>query len=124
MLPHMVEYGRRTQELPAPPHVVWSDLRTPRREGVRAWLDLQDDERAPAILEADEPTRIVWSSLWPDRPDDRIELIIAPYESETALEFVWSAPEGSDVPSAGRIGHVRKRLNVLLFGELRYSYGQ
>lgn len=44
--------------------------------GVQRWLRLRPREVWPEILEADAPTRVVWSSLWPVSPGDRIEFHI------------------------------------------------
>lgn len=59
------EIGSRAQILPAPPHVVWRSLTAPDEPGTRAWLapGLLADEVVPTVLESDEPTRVVWSTL-------------------------------------------------------------
>lgn len=118
----MIEYGRRRKDLPAPPAVVWADLCEPRLTGTRAWLSLLSDEQPPTILECEEPTRVVWSSLWRRRPDDRIEFAIGPNGTGCWLEFAVFAPD--ELPTTSLTGHIRQRLNELLFGELRYTYGQ
>ena len=119
----MEERGRRRQKLPAPPWVVWADLVERRAEGTRAWLELLDDEQRPEVLSAVENERVVWSSLWPHRPDDRVEFTLAPDGAGgTVLEFVWLA--GDPEPTPAKIGHICKRLTVLVNAELRLSYGQ
>lgn len=118
----MQELGRRRQTMPPPAHVLWADLASPRRSGSRVWLDLLDDEQWPSVMDQVEGERVVWSSLWPHRPDDRIVLEVAPGSGGSTLEFVWLA--GDPPPADSTIGHVRQRLNRLLFGELRFSYGQ
>jgi hypothetical protein len=42
--------------------------------------------------------------------------------SDTALTFTLLA-EG-DVPDESKTGHIRRRINHLLFADLRFSYGQ
>lgn len=42
--------------------------------------------------------------------------------SETLLRFTLLTPEA--LPEAGKIGHLRRRLNHLLFADLSFSYGQ
>lgn len=116
----MIECGRRRKSMPAPPHVVWADLRTPKQEGVRAWLTLLDDEVPPTVLEADQPSSLVWSSLWPSRPDDQVVLTVAPDGPGSTLEFRWLA--AGDAPSESTTSHIRRRLNFLLYGALRTSY--
>ncbi|MEP9364963.1 hypothetical protein ABLE68_18515 [Nocardioides sp. CN2-186] len=118
----MIEYGRRAQKLPAPPRVVWESLAEPRRLGARPWLSLVRDEVDPTVLEAAPPERIVWSSLWPDRPDDRIVFTLTPVGMETSLEFALLTPE--EAPDQSTTGYLRKRMNFLLFADLRFSYGQ
>ncbi len=74
------------------------------------------------MLEADAPTRVVWSSLWPSRPNDRVVLELSALGQETALRFTLLTPD--DPPDESRTGHLRRRLNHLLFADLRFSYGQ
>ncbi len=117
----MIEYGRRTRTLPPPPHVVWDDLVHPTRAGVRAWLDLLDDEVPPRVLTSQEPSLVVWSSLWVRRPDDQVRLELAPTLGETALTFTLLA--AGEPPDQSLTGHIRKRINHLLWADLRFSYG-
>ena len=37
---------------------------------------MADDEMEPTVVEATRPGLVVWSSLWPDRPNDRIRFTI------------------------------------------------
>jgi hypothetical protein len=118
----MIEIGSRRRTLPAPPRVVWQSLTEPRRSAGRPWLVLLDDEVEPTIVEAAEPYRVVWSSIWPSRPHDRIEFDIAPDGDGTALRWTLRTPD--DAPDASKTGHIRYRMNVLINQYLRYSYGQ
>ena len=118
----MQEYGRRKRQLPAPPSVVWEDLVAPRDEGSRAWLRLRPDEVHPRILESEEHTRVVWSSLWPTRPKDVLVLELSAEGGSTALEFTLLGH--GDLPDESRTGHIRKRVNEILYADLRFSYGQ
>ncbi|WP_148616004.1 hypothetical protein [Nocardioides rubriscoriae] len=118
----MIEIGSRTRRLPAPAHVVWASLVEPRRPGARAWLDLLADEVDPTVVSATAPTRVVWSSLWPGRPDDEIYLDLSRVGLETALGFTLLTPD--EMPDEATTNHLRHRLNRLLFGDLRLSYGQ
>lgn len=119
----MIELGSRTRKLPAPPSVVWRSLAEPERQGARPWLGLLPDEVAPTVLEAEEPRWLTWSSLWPSRAQDvvRFELAASP-DGGTALTFRLLT--GGGVPDASKLGHLRRRVNQLLFGDLRASYGQ
>lgn len=123
----MIELGRRTRELPAPPHVVFESLTDLTRPQARPWLVLLEDEVAPRVLRSETPHTVVWSSLWPSRPRDEIHLRLtprdpAPSSTTTMLEFTLLTPD--DEPDASKLGHLRKRLNHLLFADLRFSYGQ
>lgn len=118
----MIEYDRRTRRLPAPPRVVWADLSHPRRNSTRNWLALLSDEVEPDVLEPAPPRRLAWSSLWPSRPDDRVVFELVDRHGETALTFILLS--AVDPPDDSKTGHIRKRMNQLLFAELRYSYGQ
>jgi hypothetical protein len=62
----------RDQPAPAPAPVVWQSLTDPRRGTARQWLDLLADEVEPQIVDSVYAEMVVWSSLWPDRPDDQI----------------------------------------------------
>lgn len=129
----MIEIGRTTRTLPAPPSVVWRSLMDPHEPGARPWLALLPDEVEPRVLQAQEPHTVVWSSLWPDRPDDEIHLELSAAESGTALTVTLltadarlAAGEGveRDPADADLVRHLRRRLSVLFFADLRYSYGQ
>lgn len=118
----MIEIGRRRRSLPAPPHVVWQSLAEPRTQHARPWLNLLDDEVEPAIVDAAAPTRVVWTSIWPSRPHDRIEFDLEPDGDGTAL--TWTVRTPDEAPDASKTGHIRYRMNVLINQDLRYSYGQ
>ncbi len=118
----MIEIGSRAQKLPAPPSVVWGSLIQPQRQQSRAWLVLASDELAPRILEAEEFHRVVWSSLWPSRPNDEVHFALEANGFEALLGFTLLTPDGP--PDQSTVGHLRYRLNHLLFADLRYSYGQ
>jgi hypothetical protein len=94
---------------------------SPRSHGTRAWLDLLPDEVAPRVLESERPSRVVWSSLWPSRPDDCVVLELSEELGGTALRFTLRA--AGDPPDDSKTGHIRKRMNHLLFADLRFSYG-
>lgn len=116
-------YGLRSQHLPASPEAVWGSLTNPRDPKARQWLGLLEDEIDPVVVDSVRPTSVVWSSLWPSRPNDQIVLdLTAGKSGGTDLRFTLLTPD--DLPDASKTGHIRKRVNTLLFGDLRYSYGQ
>jgi hypothetical protein len=119
----VIEIGSRARMLPAPPTVVWESLVEPHRPGGRPWLTLLPDEVEPRVLAAERPDRVVWSSLWPSRPRDQVHFaLMAVAGSGTSLRFTLCTPD--DVPDQSKTGHLRRRLNQLLFADLRFSYGQ
>jgi hypothetical protein len=119
----VIEYGDRTRYLPAPPHVVWEDLVARKSVGARAWLVLHPGEVQPELIESEPPSLVVWSSLWPVRPNDLVRMTLAPRaRSETALRFVLLA--AGEAPDEVLTRYIRRRVNELLYGELRESYGQ
>jgi hypothetical protein len=118
----VIEIGARARKLPAPPSVVWESLVEPHRQGARRWLNLLSDEVEPRVLAAEKPNRVVWSSLWPSRPSDQVLFELMAVGGETSLRFTLLTPD--EVPDQSKIGHLRRRLNHLLFADLRFSYGQ
>jgi uncharacterized protein YndB with AHSA1/START domain len=119
----VIEIGSRARTLPAPPAVVWDSLVDPRRPGTRQWLHLLADEVDPTVLAAEKPGRATWSSLWPSRPHDQIHFALtAERDGGTLLRFTLLTPD--EPPDQSKTGHLRRRLNQLLFADLRYSYGQ
>lgn len=118
----MIEIGSRAKRLPAPPWVVFDSLVEPHKPGTRPWLNLHRDEVEPRVLESERPKRVVWSSLWPSRPNDQVHFDLATAGDETLVKF--SLLTSDDPPDDKIAGHLRYRMNVLLFADLRYSYGQ
>jgi hypothetical protein len=118
----VIELGSRERAQPPPSHIVWASLADPWRPGGRPWLDLHSDEVKPRILRAVEPELVVWSSLWPERPDDEIRFDIRPARNGCSLRWTLSTP--GEVPEQAVLGHLRHRLNFLINAQLRYSFGQ
>jgi hypothetical protein len=115
--------GSREKVLPAPPHIVWRSLARPHDPAARPWLRLDEDEVEPRVLVAEEPGLVVWSSLWPRRPDDVVRLELrAVADGGTALR--WTMTTEDEPPDASATEHFRHRLDHLLWADLRLSYGQ
>lgn len=113
--------GERARRLPAPPHIVRADLAAARTDGLRAWLDLARDEQAPQVVDG-TAGELIWSGLWPGEPRVRVRFTVESAGSDTQLRFVIESPTPIEDPS--RIGHYRRRINELLWRDLRASYGQ
>lgn len=119
----MIELAARGRKLPAPPRVVWRSLAEPHEVGARPWLRLLDDEVEPRVPRSVENRSLVWSSLWPSRPRDEVWLDVTDAgNGETLLTFRLLTHD--EVPDESKLGHLRFRLNCLLFADLRFSYGQ
>jgi hypothetical protein len=93
-----------------------------RTGGPVARRNLKDDEIEPRVVSATKPDRVVWSTLWPSRPNDQVHFELTAVASETLLRFTLLTPD--DPPVESKTGDLRRRLNQLLFAELRFSYGQ
>jgi hypothetical protein len=84
-----VEELASKEKTQAPPAwVVWDALADPGHPGSSAWLDLADGEVAPQVLEASRPALVVWSSLWPDRPRDRVRFELRPKDAAARCDGV------------------------------------
>lgn len=57
---------------------------------------------------------------WPGRPADKIVFELGDRHSETVLTCIF--PSAGDPPDRSKAGHIRKRMNQLLFAELRNTY--
>ncbi|QRY86714.1 hypothetical protein JVY00_07260 [Tsukamurella tyrosinosolvens] len=112
----------RRRNLPAPPRVVCADLAAPAPRTVRHWLRLTDDEVAPTVLQVEAPSRVEWSSLWPDRPDLRVVFSLEPGDGGSDVHWALYADEPLPGPEYTR--HVARRVSTLVFADLRYTYGQ
>ncbi|MEW2478345.1 hypothetical protein AB0876_02025 [Mycobacterium sp. NPDC049093] len=124
MLRGVFEIGSRQRNLPAPPHVVFEDLTAPNRSEARPWLHLLDDEVPPAVLECREPDFVVWSSLWPRRPDARIIFELPQGGPGGGTDLRWTLTVDEPAPDETVAGHMRKRVNTLIHANLRSTYGQ
>ena len=120
----MVELGSRQRNLPAPPHVVFEDLTAPNRSAVRRWLRLLDDEVEPVVLGSQAPAYVVWSSLWPRRPDARITFELPQGGPGGGTDLRWTLGVDDPAPDESLTGHMRKRINTLIHANLRSTYGQ
>jgi hypothetical protein len=101
---------------------VFEALTDPTRPQGRQWLELAKDEVPPRVLEARHPHVVVWSSLWPSRPNDQIRFDLDQVGSGCSLRWTLFTPD--DPPDEKLLGHMRYRLNYPINGQLRFSFGQ
>ena len=118
----MEEIASRRRNQPAPPPVVFDDLCDPTRQPIRPWLHLLDDEVAPVVVESERPNRVVWSSLWLERPDARLQFDLSPADGGTDLR--WTLLVDEPLPDDRLTRHMRHRIGELINANLRYTYGQ
>lgn len=83
-----------------------------------------DDEVAPVVLESREPEYVLWSSLWPRRPDARITFQLLEGGHGGGTDLRWTLTVDEPAPDESLTGHLRKRINTLVHANLRYTYGQ
>ena len=119
----MIEVGQRTRNQPAPPWAVHDALVEPDRDPSRPWLSLLVDEQPPTIIESVRPGLVVWSSLWPHRPDAVIRFDL-PADTGGGTDLTWTLLVEEPEPHLAQLGHFRKRINQLINADLRYSFGQ
>lgn len=80
------------------------------------WVRLRPREVMPEVLEHERPGRVVWSSLWPVSPEDRIQFHLRPDGAGSAIRFEWTT---KSPPDERGIGLVRHHLNEMIAGHLR-----
>lgn len=115
----MIAIARRRRSLPPPPRFIHEALVDPDRDPVRPWLTLHDDEQRPRILESEPPHLVVWSSLWPWRPEARIR-----FDIEPGGIVEWTLYVDEPAPDDDTIIRMRKRINQLINVNLRFTFGQ
>jgi hypothetical protein len=81
------------------------------------WVRLRPGEVMPKVLEHDRPHHVAWSSLWPVSPHDRIDFYLRSDGQGSAIRFVWRSPRP---PDDRGIGLVRRHLNKMIAGDLRW----
>ena len=117
------DLGSRAKTQPPPAHIVFDSLRDPHELSTRHWLTLLPDEVEPRILEQVRPRLVVWSSLWPARPRDIVRYELSPDGGGGCLlRWTLLSPEAAS-PSEAQLGHLCRRLNVLINEKLALSYG-
>jgi hypothetical protein len=119
----MLSAGYRKRSQPPPPRVVFEALTEPDHDPARPWLFLLADEQPPEILEAVEPSLVVWSSLWTTRPDARVRFDLAPDDAGGTM-LAWTLQLADPMPDDSKLGHLRRRLNILINASLRATWDQ
>lgn len=118
----LVELARRRKGQAPPPSIVWESLRGPFPLDSGDWLHLGPGETAPVVLDQSEPRLVVWSSIWEDEPELRIEFSIEPDRGGSLVLWRLLGPEGQLNPED--LGRRRHRLNQLINGQLRNTFDQ
>ncbi|APE34022.1 hypothetical protein BOX37_08595 [Nocardia mangyaensis] len=115
--------GSRKRNQPAPPHAIFESLTNPDRDPTRPWLNLLRDEQRPTVLDSTYPHFVVWSSLWPRRPDARLQFDL-PSDGGSGTDLRWTLYVDDPLPDDSTTGHLRHRIDKLINANLRRSYGQ
>lgn len=101
-----------------PPSVVWEALGDPLAPSRGyVWFDQRPGEVAPEVLAHEQPHRLLWSSIWADQPDLRIELLVEADGSGSVV--TWSLLGRAGQLDADDLKRRRYRLNQLVNGRLR-----
>jgi hypothetical protein len=120
----VIVIGSRVRKQPPPPSVVFEALVQPDRDPSRAWLELLDDEVRPRVTRSRPPFMVEWSSLWVKRPDLIVRFDVEPENGGQGTQLRWTLLADEPPPEDALVGHLRKRLNVLINANLRYTFGQ
>lgn len=121
----VIEAARRRKSQPAPPHVVFEALTQPDRDPQRPWMRLEPDEVRPAVLHAEPPHDLLWSSLWPAHPRALVHIQLDQRTDDSGADLTWSLllpQDTGDVVGADEIRALRRRLNRLINGHLREAF--
>ena len=120
------EIDSRCRSQAPPAHVLFEALCEPSRDPQRPWLDLLDDETPPRILESHYPDSVTWSSIWKDRPDAIIQFDLTRDAAGHGVgtDLRWTLYLDDPPPADELVGQMKFRLNLLINGNLRYSFGQ
>lgn len=118
----MIDVAHRRRGQAPPPWVIFERLANPGDQGTRPWLFLRANEVGPSVLDATHPSAVVWSSLWPQRPDAKVRFDIQPSE-HGGSDLTWTLSVDQPVPDEVTIRSMRKRVNELINGKLRSSFG-
>lgn len=117
----MLEIASRRRKQAPPRWVVFEALTQLDRKFRVDWLSLGDGEVRPKILQSVEPELVVWSSIWPWRPDAKIRFDIGGGAgSETDLR--WTLFVDEPAPDDETVVAMRKRLNVMINSRLRANF--
>mgnify|MGYP000860495585 FL=1 len=84
---------------------------------------MHDDEQRPSIVESVEPDRVVWSSIWPWRPEALIRFDIEDTAQSSAY-LRWTLLVDEPAPDDETIVRMCRRLNELINTNLRSTFGQ
>ncbi|MGW0160987.1 hypothetical protein ACWDUN_16925 [Mycobacterium sp. NPDC003323] len=75
------------------------------------------------MIEQVRPNLVVWSSLWPIRPDLRIRFYLTDLPDRGA-DLRWTLLAEEPAPDPEFVRRVRHRIGELINASLRYTYGQ
>jgi hypothetical protein len=103
--------------------VVFEALTEPDRDPARPWLALLHDEQRPTVVEAQHARLVVWSSLWPNRPDALVRFDLQP-DGGHGTDLRWTLLVDEPAPDQALTRHLCTRISRLINADLRFSFGQ
>jgi hypothetical protein len=113
------ELRSRTRSQAPPAWAMFDALSDPVGDQARReWLRLEDGELLPQVVRADRPSLVIWTSPWPDRPDDLIRFDIEDHR------LTWTLLGDAGPADEPRLDQLRYRLDVIINSDLRHSFGQ
>jgi hypothetical protein len=103
--------------------VVFEVLTKPHRPGGREWLHLLNDEQEPTVPDAQEPDSVVVVALARTGPMRASSSASIETDRRAETTLCWTLMVEVPGPDTRLTGHRRKRMNELINGNLRYSFG-
>jgi hypothetical protein len=78
----------------------------------------------PMAVETRGPDLVVWSTLWSDRPEAVIRFDLPRDASGYGTDLKWTLVLDEPILERPRIIEMRKRINLLITGNLRDTFDQ
>ncbi len=78
----------------------------------------------PAVVDAAEPDLVVWSSLWPERPEAVIRFDLPRDATGFGTDLTWTLELDEPRPDGPRLVQMGKTINQLINANLRETFDQ
>jgi hypothetical protein len=87
-------------------------------------LILFGDELMPTVIDTEEPAMVVWSSIWAKWPNAHIRFDLPLDDSSYGTDLKWTLVMDEPLPDEAALVAMRKRVNLLINGNLRDTFDQ